>query len=579
MKDLQQRARILIVDDEESIRSLVRELLAPDCDCMVAGSVEEASRVLLANTFDLVLSDIDLGDSSGLIMVPQILERSPETVVIMISGQQSIESAIEAMRVGAFDYITKPFDLRHVQAAVNRGLEHHRLLAGKRQYENHLEELVQQRTAEIEHLAFHDRLTDLPNRLLFEDRVAQAIATAQREKDPLAVLLVSLDRLRQISDTLGHAAGDRLLNQAASRLRDCVGQADTVARFEGDQFAILLTNLSEAADAAESAAAIMQAFRQAFRLGDQDVYVTTSIGISVFPFNGEESATILKNASAALERARMNGGNDYQFYAAEMNAMAVKRLTLETSLREAIAKDEFVIHYQPVLTLATDEVVGVEALVRWRHPELGILPPANFIGLAEETGLIIEIGETVLRRACLQTLEWEAGGYGQLRMAVNISARQFQQKHFFEHIVAILEETGLDPKRLELELTETSIMENAVDATDLLHRLRALGVRLAIDDFGTGYSSLSYLKMLPIDTVKLDRSFVSGATTDPKDAALVMAIVTLAHNLQFKVIAEGVETEEQRTFLRLLRCDEGQGYLFGKPMPEDELAATLKRGG
>ena len=576
MKDLQQRAQILIVDDEEPIRSLVRELLSSDYDCMVAGSVEEASTVLQANTFDLVLSDIDLGDSSGLIMVPQILERSPETVVIMISGKQSIESAIEAMRVGAFDYITKPFDLRHVQAAVNRGLQHHQLLAGKRQYENHLEELVQQRTAEIEHLAFHDRLTDLPNRFLFEDRVAQAIATAAREKDPLAVLLVSLDRLRQITDTLGHAAGDLLLNQAASRLRDCVGQSDTVARFEGAQFAILLTDLSEAADAAESAAAIMQAFRQAFRLGDQDVYVTTSIGISVFPFNGEDSATILKNASAAIERARMNGGNDYQFYAAEMNAMAVKRLTLETSLREAIAKDEFVIHYQPVLTLATDEVVGVEALVRWRHSELGILPPANFIGLAEETGLIIDIGETVLRRACLQTLEWEARGYGQLRMAVNISARQFQQKLFFERIVAILDETGLDPKRLELELTETSIMENAGAAADLLQRLRALGVRLAIDDFGTGYSSLSYLKMLPIDTVKLDRSFVSGATTDPKDAALVMAIVTLAHNLQLKVIAEGVETEEQRTFLRLLRCDEGQGYLFGKPMPEDVLAATLK---
>ena len=578
MKELLPRARILIVDDEESIRSLVRELLASDHECMVAGSVDEASTVLQENTFDLVLSDIDLGDSSGLIMVPQILERSPETVVIMISGQQSIESAIEAMRVGAFDYITKPFDLRHVQAAVNRALEHHRLLAGKRQYENHLEELVQQRTAEIEHLAFHDRLTDLPNRFLFEDRVAQAIATAQREKHPLAVLLVSLDRMRQITDTLGHAAGDMLLNQAAARLRDCVGQADTVARFEGDQFAILLTDFSEAADAAESAAAIMQAFRQAFRLGDQDVYVTTSIGISVFPFNGADNATILQNASAALERARMNGGNDYQFYAAEMNAMAVKRLTLETSLREAIAKDEFVIHYQPVLTLATGEVVGVEALVRWRHPELGILPPANFIGLAEETGLIIEIGETVLRRACLQTLEWEARGYGQLRMAVNISARQFQQKYFYERIVAILDETGLDPKRLELELTETSIMENAVAAADLLGRLRALGVRLAIDDFGTGYSSLSYLKMLPIDTVKLDRSFVSGATTDPKDAALVMAIVTLAHNLQLKVIAEGVETEEQKTFLRLLQCDEGQGYLFGKPMPEDVLAATLKRG-
>ena len=578
MKDLIERAQILIVDDEEPIRSLVRELLAPDYECVVAGSVEEALEILQTSAFNLVLSDIDLGDGSGLIMVPLILEQSPETVVIMISGQQSIESAIEAMRVGAFDYITKPFDLRHVQAAVNRGLQHHRLLAGKRQYENHLEELVQQRTAEIEHLAYHDRLTNLPNRFLFADRAAQAIAIAQREKQPLAVLLVSLDRLRQITDTLGHAAGDILLNQAAARLQNCVGEADTVARFEGDQFAILLTDLDEAADAAESAASISEALKPAFRLGEQDVYITASMGISVFPFNGEDTSTILKNAAAALERARTSGGNDYQFYAADMNAMAVKRLALETSLREAIAKDEFVIHYQPVVTLATEDVVGVEALVRWHHPELGIIPPSGFIGLAEETGLIIDIGESVLRRACLQTLEWEARGYGKLRMAVNISARQFQQKHFFERIVAILDETQLDPTRLELELTESSIMENAGAAADLLDRLRALGVRLAIDDFGTGYSSLSYLKMLPIDTVKLDRSFVSGATTDPKDAALVMAIVTLAHNLQLKVIAEGVETEEQKTFLRLLQCDEGQGYLFGKPMPEDALAATWQGG-
>ena len=578
MKDLPPRAQILIVDDEEPIRSLVHELLAADHECMVAASVDEALEVLKANTFDLVLSDIDLGESSGLIMVPRILEQSPETVVIMISGQQSIESAIEAMRVGAFDYITKPFDLRHVQAAVNRGLEHHKLLAGKRQYETNLEVLVQQRTAEIEHLAYHDRLTDLPNRFLFADRAAQAIANAQREKQLLAVLLVSLDRLRQITDTLGHAAGDILLNQAATRLQNCVGEADTVARFEGDQFAILLTDFGEVADAAESAASISEALKPAFRLDEQDVYVTASIGIGVFPFNGEDNSTILKNAAAALERARMSGGNDYQFYAADMNAMAVKRLALETSLREAIAKDEFVIHYQPVVMLSTEEVVGVEALVRWRHPELGILPPARFIGLAEETGLIVEIGESVLRQACLQTIEWEARGYGQLRMAVNISARQFQQKYFFERIVAILDETKLDPKRLELELTETSIMQNANAAADLLQRLRALGVRLAIDDFGTGYSSLSYLKMLPIDTVKLDRSFVSGATTDPKDAALVMAIVTLAHNLQLKVIAEGVETEEQKTFLRLLQCDEGQGYLFGKPMPEDALVATLKGG-
>ncbi len=577
-ENLLPRAKILIVDDEESIRSLVKELLETDSECVVAGSVEEALEILRANEFNLVVSDIDLGDSSGLIMVPRILDQWPETVVIMISGQQSIESAIEAMRVGAFDYITKPFDLRHVQAAVNRGLEHHRLLAGKRQYENHLEELVQQRTAEIEHLAYHDRLTDLPNRFLFADRTAQAIVIAQRERQPLAVLLVSLDRLRQITDTLGHASGDVLLNQAALRLQNCIGEADTVARFEGDQFAILMTDLGEAADAAELATAISNALKPAFRLDEQDVYVTASIGISVFPFNGEDNVTILKNAAAALERARMSGGNDYQFYAADMNAMAVKRLTLETSLREAIERDEFVIHYQPVVTLSTEQVVGVEALVRWRHPELGILPPARFISLAEETGLIIDIGESVLRRACLQTLQWEKAGYGQLRMAVNISARQFQQKHFLSRIVAVLDETHLDPSRLELELTETSIMENANAAADLLHELRALGVRLAIDDFGTGYSSLSYLKMLPIDTVKLDRSFVSGATNDPKDAALVMAIITLAHNLQLKVIAEGVETEEQKTFLRLLRCDEGQGYLFGKPLPEELLLSTLKVG-
>jgi diguanylate cyclase (GGDEF)-like protein len=577
-KHSQKRPTILIVDDEEAIRNLVKELLDVEHDCVVAGSVEEALAAMQVAEFDLVLSDIDMGADSGLTLVPRVRESSPETVVIMISGQQSIESAIEAMRVGAFDYITKPFDLRHVQAAVQRALEHHNLLVGKRQYENHLEELVQQRTAEIEHLAFHDRLTNLPNRFLFADRSAQAISTAQRDHEPLAVLLVSLDRLRQIADTLGHEAGDSILAQAATRLRGCVREGDTIARFEGDEFALLLTHLAQAADAAETSAAISEAFKPPFQLLEQEVYVTASIGISVFPANGEDSATILKNAGAALDRARRSGGNNYQFYEADMNAMAVKRLALETNLRLAIERDEFIIHYQPVLNLANDEVVGVEALVRWNHPEFGILPPLRFIGLAEETGLIVEIGETILRRSCLQTLEWEASGYGELRMAVNISARQFQQPSFLERVVAILDETGLDPARLELELTETSIMENADGAADVLGRLRALGVRVAIDDFGTGYSSLSYLKKLPIDTVKLDRSFVSEATTDSNDAALVMAIITLAHNLKLKVIAEGIETEEQKTFLRLLRCDEGQGYLFGKPMPPNVFASTLAAG-
>ena len=560
---------ILIVDDDEQIQNLVRELLCADHECVVVGSFEEALAVLQTVSFDLVLSDINLGASSGLNLVPRILEQTPETVVIMISGQAAIESAIEAMRVGAFDYITKPLDVRHVLAAVRRALDHHKLLEEKRQYENHLEELVQRRTAEIEHLAYHDRLTDLPNRFLFADRCAQAIATAQHDKHLLGVLLVSLDRLKKVTDTLGHSAGDIVLSEAAARLRRCIGDSDTVARFDGDEFALLLTHLNQAGDATEASMAIIEAFKPPFRLGEQDVYMTASIGISLFPSNGEDSANILKNAGAALYRARKSGDNNYQFYAADMNVLAVKRLALETSLRRAVENDEFIAYYQPILNLATDQIVGVEALVRWRHPEFGILPPAKFIGLAEETGLILDIGELVLRTACAQVRAWQERGFGRLRASVNVSARHFKQKGFLDRVVQILAKTRLDPSCLELELTETSIMENTEFAAKLLAEIRQLGVKVALDDFGTGYSSLSYLKRLPIDTVKLDQSFIKGATTDPDDAALVMAIVTLAHNLKLRVIAEGVETKAQREFLRLLRCDEGQGYLFGKPAPAD----------
>jgi diguanylate cyclase (GGDEF)-like protein len=495
---------------------------------------------------------------------------------MMISGQNSIETAIEALRAGAFDYITKPLDLRHVKAAVNRALTHHQLLVQKLQYENNLEDLVAQRTAQIEHLAFYDRLTDLPNRTLFSDRCAQALASARRSKHLVGVIMLSLDRFKKVSDTLGPVAGDIVLGEAAVRLQSCVGKADTVARFDGEEFGLLLTQITEASDLADVAMAVHDAFREPLGLGGQEVYVSASIGISLFPFNGEDSNTILGNAGAALYRAKTQGGNNHQFYAADMNAQAVERLALENSLRRAIENDEFITYYQPVIDLASSRIVGLEALVRWQHPDLGVLPPAKFIGVAEDTGLIVEISELVMRTACAQARKWQDEGLGRLRIAVNISARHFQQKNFLARLVEILAETRLDPKSLELELTETSIMENAESAVRLLTDIRNLGVKIAIDDFGTGYSSLSYLKRLPIDTVKLDRSFVKGATTDPDDAALVMAIVTLAHNLRLRVIAEGVETAEQLSFLRLLRCDEGQGYLFSKPMPHDVFAASLR---
>jgi diguanylate cyclase (GGDEF)-like protein len=569
-------ANILIIDDDDQIRGLLRELLKDVYECVDVASAEEALAVLDSLNFDLVISDIQMPGISGLDLVPRILERTPDTVVVMISGQQSIESAIEALRVGAFDYITKPLDARHVGAAVRRALAHQQLLAEKRQYENHLEELVAERTAEIEHLAFYDRLTDLPNRTLFSDRCAQALASAHRSKRLVGVILIALDRFKKVSDTLGHAAGDIVLSEAAARLRTCVSEADTVARFDGEEFALLLSQINEAGELSDVAVSLHDAFQEPFRLGEQVVYVTTSIGISLYPFNGEDSDTVLRNAGAALYRAKQQGGNNHQFYSADMNAQAVERLALENSLRRAIINNEFITYYQPVVDLVSSEVVGMEALVRWRHPDLGVLPPAKFIGLAEDTGLIVDIGEQVLRTACRQTRKWLDEGLGRLRIAVNVSARHFQQKNFLDRLKQVLEESRLDPRCLELELTETSIMENAESAARLLTEIRNLGVKIAIDDFGTGYSSLSYLKRLPIDTVKLDRSFVNGATTDPDDAALVMAIVTLAHNLRLTVIAEGVETAEQLSFLRLLRCDEGQGYLFSKPVPADVFASSLR---
>jgi diguanylate cyclase (GGDEF)-like protein len=569
---------ILIIDDDEQVRNLLKEVLSDGNDCALAGSAEDALALLNTKSFNLVISDINMGGISGLELVPRVLEQAPDTVVVMISGLHTIGCAIESMRAGAFDYITKPLDIRQVHAAVRRALEHHELLREKRRYENHLEDLVRERTAEVEHLAYYDRLTDLPNRVLFADRCTQALAIAQRNQHQVGVLLVSLDRFKKINDTLGHDAGDVVLTEAAARLRNCVGEADTAARSDGDEFALLLTQVGEGGDLADISLSIAEAFKPPFQLGRQEVYVTVSIGIGVFPLNGEDHSTILRNAGAALYRAKKLGGNNCQFYASDMNAQALKRLALETSMRRAIENEEFITYYQPLVNLATGEVVGSEALVRWRHPEFGVLPPAKFIGLAEDTGMIVDIGDFVMHTACAQTRAWQDRGYGRLRIAVNVSARHFRQAKFLDRVVQTLRETRLDPVCLELELTETSIMENPESAAELLTEIRNLGARVAIDDFGTGYSSLSYLKRLPIDSVKLDRSFVKGATSHPDDAALVMAIITLAHNLGLKVIAEGVETDEQLNFLRLLRCDEAQGYLFSKPVPADVFESALTLG-
>jgi diguanylate cyclase (GGDEF)-like protein len=559
-----QRPSILIIDDDEQIRNLLSSILAEGYDCVTASSAEAALQILKAIKFDLVVSDINMGGISGLDLVPYIVKEAPETVVVMISGQQTIDAAIQAMRAGAFDYITKPFDLQHVEAAMRRAFDHHKLLAEKKYYEHNLEDLVHRRTAEIERLAYFDTLTDLPNRILFEDRLTQALKHAQGDVQPVGTLLIRVDRFKEINDTLGHATGDRLLRHIADRIRRSGDERGTLARFEADEFALLITDVHGSQDVLDVLQHIIASLKAPFLLDEHQLYVTVSIGVSLYPVDGRSSQELLMNAGVALSRAQSLGRNNYQFYQAEMNTRALERITMERDLHGAIENGELRLHYQPQIDISTRRIVGAEALIRWQHPKLGLLPPAKFIPMAEDTGLVLALGEWALRTACRQIGSWHQAGLTGIRVSVNVSPRQFQQKNFVETVAQVLAETKTDPTSLQLEITETSIMQSAEQVVTRLFELKQTGLTIAIDDFGMGYSSLGYLKRLPIDMLKIDRSFVSDATTDPDDAALVMAIITLAHNLRLHVMAEGVETEDQLRFLHLLRCDEGQGYLFGR---------------
>lgn len=573
--DIEKRAKILIVDDEQLVRDVLCEIFISDYDCFTANSGEDALALLENEKFNLVISDIDLGKMNGIQIIPHIHNLSPDTVVVMISGKQTIESAIEAMRVGAFDYIKKPFDIEHVEMSVRRAVDHHHLLAAKRLYENHLEEEIRRRTAELNYLSYHDALTDLPNRILFEDRLFQAFVNAQHHRKNLAVLFLSLDRFKNIHDTFGHTHGFRVLQEVAERLKKAVGEGETVARFEGDEFALLLTQIGAMTDVIEIVQKVNYELNKPFIIDNREIFITASIGISLYPEDGKETQTLLRNAGSALSRAKEQGGSNYQFYISDMNQSALKRLELESNLRRALERNEFEVYYQPKVNINTRKIVGLEALIRWRHPELGLISPMEFIPSAEETGLILPIGEWILSTACRQLKAWQMEGLPSINLSVNISPVQFQLANLSETVINIVHEAGLNPKFLDLEVTESSVMRNPESAIESLKKLKEAGIKISIDDFGTGYSSLVYLKKLPIDVLKIDKSFVQDLATNPDDAALVMTIITLAHNLRLTVVAEGVETEEQLNLLHLLRCDEWQGYLFSKPLPSVELRNLL----
>ncbi|HLB94997.1 MAG TPA: EAL domain-containing protein, partial [Nitrospiria bacterium] len=428
----------------------------------------------------------------------------------------------------------------------------------------------------LHYLAHHDGLTDLPNRVLLMDRLSQALSRAPWHKRLVAVLFLDLDHFKRINDTLGHNIGDLLLKGAAARLATCVRAGDTIARLGGDEFAIVLADIAQPQDVPKIAQKILDALSTPFELAARQLFITTSIGISLYPNDGQEADALLKNADTAMYRAKEHGRNNYQFFLPNMNVQVTERLALETALRNALTGEEFILHYQPLVDLRTGKIISMEALLRWQSPEHGLVSPSQFIPVAEESGLIVPIGKWVLQTACAQNKAWQAAGLPPVRVAVNLSARQFQQENLVETITRALRETGLDPNALELELTESIMQDTA--AIEAMWQLKELGVEISIDDFGTGYSSLSYLKRLPINTLKIDQSFVRNMTTDKDDAVIAKTIIGLAHSLHLKAIAEGVETHEQLEFLRSHGCDRIQGYLFSLPLPAQDATKLLAEG-
>ncbi|MHB1567284.1 MAG: GGDEF/EAL domain-containing response regulator [Acidiferrobacter sp.] len=430
----------------------------------------------------------------------------------------------------------------------------------------------------LHHLAHHDLLTDLPNRALFTERLEQAITRSRWPTRAIAVLFIDLDRFKLVNDTLGHEAGDQLLQACGARLRASVRDADTVARFGGDEFAVILDSLGSLNDVAPVAQKLIDALALPFVINNHEFFVTVSIGICAYPNDGQDTQTILKHADVAMYRAKQEGGNSYQFYQEDMNTEALRRLGLETDLRRALERQEFVLHYQPQIDLQTGRATGCEALVRWERPGVGLVFPMAFIPFMEENGLIVPLGEWVLRTACAQHHAWRAAGAPPLRMAVNVSGRQFARSDFVGTVQRIIQDSGIDHGMLELEITESVIMQNAPTAVDILKTLHAMGVRFSIDDFGTGYSSLSYLKRFPVDILKIDQAFVRDITTDADDAAIVKAIIMMAQSLDIEVIAEGVETQEQVEFLRAQGCHLVQGYYFSKPQPAATIEGEIMSG-
>ena len=525
-------------------------------------SEAELKQALAEARPEVILSDFSMPGFDGLqaLRIARVL--APGVPFIFLSGTIGEERAIEAIRSGATDYVLKS-NPRRLGTAVRRALDQ---AAERKAYEER-----------IRYLANYDALLGLPNRSLLGDRTVQAITHSRRSGRSCALLVADLDRFKRVNESYGHHVGDALLAQFAERLRRAVREGDTVARLP-EAFAVLAADLARPDDIHNVARKIREAVEAAFTVNGQDVHLTVSLGASIYPKDGEQFEDLARNAEAAMHRVKADGGNGLQFYAAGMTREAIERLETESALRSAIARKELQLHYQPLVEVSSGRIVGVEALMRWQHQSRGWISPALFIPLAEESDLIQPLGTWALMEACRRLALWKQAGYAGLRMAVNVSARQFRDPGFVEAVGRALRGNEVEPALLELELTESVLVEDRARVASVLQELKGLGVRVAVDDFGTGYSSLSYLSTLPIDSLKIDRCFVARVLEGGRDAAICQAVISLGHALGLRVLAEGVETREQLQFFRSHGCDEAQGFLFARPAAAEAIAPLLRSG-
>lgn len=579
MKD---QTHIIVIDDDPLIRLVVTMALqAVGISTSEAVSGEEGLQLFNEKGADAILLDVMMPDGmDGFVACEKFrsLTEGKYTPILMMTGLEDMESINHAFKAGATDFITKP---------INIPLLGHRVRYMLRASQTTLS-LVESEQR-LYRMAYFDNLTELPNRLFFKEHLQHMIALAQRQNLKLGVLFLDLDGFKRINDTLGHHLGDLVLQATGERLRNSIRASDTlvrtgaaldglaIARLGGDEFTVLLSTIERNEDAATVAERIRLNLAQPLIFGDHELYTTTSIGITIYPDDGETADELLKNADLAMYYAKRSGGNMYRYFSAKMSETALQRLTLENQLRKAIERGELDLHYQPQLDVVTGEFCGLEALLRWDSQELGRISPAEFIPLAEETGLIVSIGEWVLRKACQQAKKLQDQNIPFNRMAVNVSAIQFLHKGFSSLVTKILAETGLKPDVLELELTESVLINDEDIVLNVLQSLKRIGVQLAIDDFGTGYSSLSRLKSFPIDRLKIDQGFVRNIEQDSDNAAIVVAVIAMAEGMDMKVIAEGVETDGQLAFLKNKRCNEVQGYLLSKPLPSAQIEEFLMK--